>query len=421
LTCAHCVEDAIKIVFTIPGQTEEKHNAELVSACFDRDIALIKSVKYRYPTFLELGDSNSVSTNNDVISIGYPLGHSNIKTAEGTVSGRQNGMIQHHVPINPGNSGGPLLNTDRKVVGINSAKMVSNDVEGVGYTIPSNDITVMMKELMNPTFPDKVIYEPSLLVETQTTDDNIKRFFGCNNKYGVIVNKILDISPLYEIGMRESDFLLSINGCNIDSSGKITVKWAVDKLSLNDYLMTLGVDDEVEIEYYSSRDKNIVSRTIKFDPKKRLAIRKMYTPYQKLDYIALGGLIFMNLNMDHVNGLDKNVDIVDHLRIISYGFLENINKRRVLLSAVMEGSDMVTTHELTPGVFLENINGHNVNTLDDIKEYFNEGFTLKGTKFIYIKLSSGKQLVLNTSDMLKEDIELSKVYRYDISDLLQTS
>ena len=47
LTCAHVVEDAIKIIFTIPGEEKTKYKAEIVSICFDRDIAMLRSVEYK--------------------------------------------------------------------------------------------------------------------------------------------------------------------------------------------------------------------------------------------------------------------------------------------------------------------------------------------------------------------------------------
>lgn len=65
-------------------------------------------------------------------------------------------LIQTDAAINPGNSGGALLNMDGEVVGINSAKLASTEVEGMGYAIAISDVTDTLEDLMNETPRDKV-------------------------------------------------------------------------------------------------------------------------------------------------------------------------------------------------------------------------------------------------------------------------
>ena len=95
-----------------------------------------------------------------------------IKVTGGKISGRQNGLIQTYVPINKGNSGGPLL-FNNKVIGINSEKIVGNDIDGISYSIPSNNIKVILDELINPTFEDKIIYDSILGVIIQKTNEDL--------------------------------------------------------------------------------------------------------------------------------------------------------------------------------------------------------------------------------------------------------
>jgi S1-C subfamily serine protease len=421
LTCGHVVEDAIKILFTVPSKEKVKYKAGVVSVYFDKDIALLKSIDYKSETWLELGDSNDIKLSDSVTAVGYPLGSDNIKSAEGSVSGRQNNLIQHHVPINSGNSGGPLFNEHNKVMGINSAKIVSDDVEGISYTIPINDIIALMDELKNPTFNDKVIYAPKLLIRIQDTDDKLKNFFGYNGENGILISKLFDMSPLYNIGVRESDILLEINNYSIDGVGELNVPWAVNKISIFDLLSTFTVDQIVPIKFYSVRSNEILTDNIQFNKNQRFNIRNIYYPYQNYDYEVIGGMVFMDLNHSHIDKLNKGQDIsvFNKLEIINYDKLENINKRRLLLASVVDGSNIETTYELSSGVFVENVNRFNINNLDDFRKHFKKGYIKDGVMYVYIKFSDGKQIILNTKEVYDEDIELSKIFRYDISSLLK--
>ena len=391
LTCGHVVEDAIKIYFTVPSKEKVKYKAQVVGVYFDKDIALLRSTEYTSSTWLEMGNSNNVKLSDSVTAIGYPLGSDNIKSAEGSVSGRQNNLIQHHVPINKGNSGGPLLDENNKVIGINSAKMVSDDVEGISYTIPINDVIALMDELKQPTFSDKVIYEPKLLIKVQETDDKLKNFFGYSGENGVVISKIFDMSPLYNIGVRESDILLEINNYGIDGMGELNVPWTVNKISIFDLLSTFTVDQVVPIKFYSVRDKNIQTKNIQFNKHQRYNIRNVYYPYQQYDYEVIGGMVFMDLNRSHIDNLEKsrNISIFNRLEIIRHDKLQNINKKRLLLASVVDGSQIKTTYELSSGVFIENVNRYNVNSLDDFRKYFKRGYMKDGIMYVYIKFSNG--------------------------------
>lgn len=419
-TCAHVIDDAIKITFTVPGQEKIKYKAELVSVCFDKDIAVLRSVDYRSPVFMEFGDSDEVKMGDNVAALGYPVASQSIKSSGGKVSGRQSGMIQHHVPINEGNSGGPLVNDDMKVIGINSAKMVSTSVEGISYSIPINDVLAMKSELFNPTHSDKVIYEPSLLIKIQETDDNVRMFFGYKKSNGVVISTILEESPLYKVGVRQSDILISINGHVLDGSGYSKVKWSEDTIHLDDIQSTFSVDQTLPIQYYSVRSRKLRDVTITFDKTLRVNIRNIYYPYQKVDYEVLGGLVLVDLNHSHITNIMDASDIsfANKLNIINYGLIENCNKRRVLLSDIINGSKIQHTYELSPGLFVENVNGTNVECLDDIRRVFNNGFKKKGQLHIYMRFSNGKQIILNTKELLEEDIELAEIYKYNISSLL---
>ena len=121
-----------------------------------------------------IGDSDSLKVGEQVVAIGNALGYgqsvttgivsatnrtlnSNMNTANTSEdSADQPAYIQTDAAINPGNSGGALVNMKGEVIGINSAKLASTEVEGMGYAIPVSRVSDIIEKLMNETTRSKV-------------------------------------------------------------------------------------------------------------------------------------------------------------------------------------------------------------------------------------------------------------------------
>ena len=235
LTCAHVIEDSLKINFTVPGKTKTNYGLKLIGASFDEDIALLETTdEFKSENYLTISNNN-FNISDNVTAIGYPLGDENIKASTGTISGRQDNLIQTNVPINKGNSGGPLLDKNKNVIGINSAKIVSSDVEGISYSIPSELINRILSNLEDPSNDDKIVISPQLLFKYQYTDNNLRNLFNCNQENGIMISNILENSQFYtKGGLRKNDILISIDDKIIDNYGQIKVNNQLDKLYIND-------------------------------------------------------------------------------------------------------------------------------------------------------------------------------------------
>ena len=148
LTNVHVIADATKIYVSLFDGTQ--YEAEVVGTDLDSDLAVIK---FTPPSGIELktiafGDSSSLKVGQRVIAIGNPFGLERTMTT-GIVSGLgrpiQNSnnriirdMVQTDAAINPGNSGGPLLDTNGKMIGINTMiQSSSGSSAGVGFAVPS--------------------------------------------------------------------------------------------------------------------------------------------------------------------------------------------------------------------------------------------------------------------------------------------
>lgn len=123
----------------------------------ERDLAILRVEGKNLPT-ATLGDSSKIEVGQVAIAIGNPLGEelSGTVTA-GVISalnrqldidGKRMNLIQTDAAMNTGNSGGPLLNKKGEVIGINTFHIPSNKAMGIGFAIPSNEISDIVKELM---------------------------------------------------------------------------------------------------------------------------------------------------------------------------------------------------------------------------------------------------------------------------------
>ena len=167
VTNYHVIEGAMTLsVGFVDGAAAE---AEVVGSDADLDLAVIKvglsslSADTRAAIAVaEFGDSSALKVGNQVVAIGNALGYGQSVTT-GIVSAVERSVttgtddagepvtstyIQTDAAINPGNSGGALLNMDGELVGINSAKVSSEEVEGMGYAIPGDQVRSVISAMI---------------------------------------------------------------------------------------------------------------------------------------------------------------------------------------------------------------------------------------------------------------------------------
>jgi S1-C subfamily serine protease len=137
ITCAHVIDTAQTISFTVPTLSGDKYDATIIGLCPNLDLAILESTNYKSKYKIKMPKSENINIQDKIFVIGFPLGRNKIKVTQGIISGIQDGYIQIDSAINSGNSGGPLLkqiDDNIYVIGIISSKVINAD--GVGYAIP---------------------------------------------------------------------------------------------------------------------------------------------------------------------------------------------------------------------------------------------------------------------------------------------
>ena len=134
------------------------YDADIDLAVLKVDTSALSESTYSQSHVVEIGDSDALEVGEQVVAIGNALGYGqsvttgivsavNRSISEDTQSSSL-GYIQTDAAINPGNSGGALLDMEGKLVGINTAKIASTDVEGIGYAIPISQVLELTEALM---------------------------------------------------------------------------------------------------------------------------------------------------------------------------------------------------------------------------------------------------------------------------------
>lgn len=255
VTNNHVAEKAIEINCVLYNKEQVK--AEIVGLDKETDLALLrlKMPKDAPPLpFGEFADSDHLTEGQFVMALGSPFGFSR-SISLGIIMNAQrflgfeslykyNTWIQTDAVINPGNSGGPLVNTEGKIVGINTLGVTS---AGLGFSIPSNVVKDIVHRLERD---EKVIRAWTGLRLQALKDFNSNTFIEGDT--GVLIAGVEDNSPAQSAGLQAGDVLLAVG--DIEYLGKY-----VEQLpSLYWRLADLPADQEVGITY---RRRGQVQRT----------------------------------------------------------------------------------------------------------------------------------------------------------------
>lgn len=164
-----------------------------------------------------LGDSDSLNVGDMAIAIGNALGYGQSVTV-GYISAKDREvafddgsmtLLQTDAAINPGNSGGALLNAAGEVIGINSAKYASEEVEGMGYAIPISDAVPIINELMNREQLD-VSEQGYLGIRGDDISEEASSFY--NMPEGIYVGEVVEDSPAEKGGLVAGNIITAIDG-----------------------------------------------------------------------------------------------------------------------------------------------------------------------------------------------------------------
>ena len=272
----HVVEgaDTLSVAFTdgnaveasVKGFDEERDLAVVSVSLDDVEDDTMDAI-----SIANIGSSDDLKVGEQVVAIGNALGYGQSVTT-GIVSAKNRRMdsdnntvtdgsddssdgvnlIQTDAAINPGNSGGALLNMEGEVVGINSAKLASTEVEGMGYAIAISDVTDILQNLMNETSRDKLDdSEHGVLgIKGSSVSSEAVQMYGI--PAGVFVKEVTEGGAADKAGLKANSVITEFNGKTVSSIEQLI-----------EYLSYYEPDEEVELTVQVPHGTSYKEETVK--------------------------------------------------------------------------------------------------------------------------------------------------------------
>lgn len=253
VTNQHVIEGASEISVIL--NTGEEFSAQLVGQDTKTDLAVLKiDPGETQITAAVLGDSSTVQVGETAVAIGNPMGQefsgsvtAGIISAVNrtmTIENRTYNLLQTDAAINSGNSGGALINQYGEVIGINSVKLSTTGVEGMGFAIAISEAKPIIDDLMSSGY---VTGRPLVGINIRNTD------------YGLFISSVVEGSGAAEAGLKPYDMILEVDGQKVSTTEEVnTIR---DKKKAGDYLTFKILRDgetlEVQVRLMEdSEDKN---------------------------------------------------------------------------------------------------------------------------------------------------------------------
>lgn len=420
ITNAHVVDQYRAVYIQIPHFGKRRFDVEVVGVSPDRDLALLRVIPEDLAVIvdglqqlpvLEFGDSDTVRRADQIMALGFPLGQQSLKSTVGVVSGLQHiggrSLIQIDAPINPGNSGGPSLNRSGAVVGVNSSGIFAKGTQNVGYIIPSNEVKLFLRQLDDT--PDtggvKFLRKPFLGVLYNTATDTLARYLGNPVQGGLYVVEVYKGSPLDKAGVQSGDMIYEIDGHEIDYFGEIQTRWCEDRLSVVDYVARLMPGDAIHMVIYRQGIRKELVAEFGFSDV--TPVRTRYPGYETVDYEVIGGMVVMELTLNHLP-----IFIKENAQLSRFVQLDNQLDSSLILTHVIPDSSASRSRVLTPAMILKEVNGQKVTTLKEFRDSIEKGLP---TGFLTIKTAGKSFVALSLNKIFAEEPKLSAHYFYTIS------
>lgn len=232
------VSEATKVTVTLFND-EAEYEAKIVGMDDQTDLAVIKIDKTGLSK-AEFADSDNIKVGEFAMAVGNPLGMQSSITC-GVISavnrevtdsdGKKFTLIQTDAAINSGNSGGALVNSEGKVVGINTLKLSGTGIEGMGFAIPINSTTDITSQLIQYS----KVKRPYIGISGMDLDEQTAKKY--NLVAGVYVKSVEDFSAAEKAGIKAGDVIIETEGKKISKMDE-----------LNEIKNSHNIGDELKIK-----------------------------------------------------------------------------------------------------------------------------------------------------------------------------
>lgn len=269
ITNNHVIDGAEQVKVSL--QDERNFDGEVIGTDPETDVAVVRITGEHLPV-AELGDSDTLRVGQITIAIGNPFALDGGPTATaGVLSGVNRrvqadtgimDLIQTDAAINPGNSGGPLVDSQGKVIGINT--MVIPFARGIGFAIPVNIVKTIAEELIR----EGRIVRPWMGLSTLQITNALAQYYELPVQEGLLVVEVAADSPAETVGIDRGDLIVKVDNNPIKESQA----FAKD-------VRSKSVGDSIKVEIIRDGRRGTIDITLAETPAPRIPSRKRLAPF----------------------------------------------------------------------------------------------------------------------------------------------
>ena len=265
ITNNHVVSGGNKFNIILPNGNNTE--ATLLGGDVYSDIAVLSINKDYVTGVAEIGKSSDAKVGDTVFTIGAPISDEYSGTVtKGIISGKDRmvsvtlegvgdymmNVLQTDAAINPGNSGGPLANIKGQVIGINSLKLVQQEIEGIGFSIPIDEAMVFVERLEKKEKIVRPMLGVSLINMTESYELYLSGIMlNPNSPEGVVVGSVSTDSPASKAGLQKGDIITKMKKTEINSRAKLRYE-----------LYKHNVGDSIKVTYYRDGKEKTTTLTL---------------------------------------------------------------------------------------------------------------------------------------------------------------
>ena len=221
LTNAHVVGDVGAV--TVALADGRRLQGQVLGRDPTVDVAVVRVTATNLPA-APIGDSDRLVPGQSAIAIGNPLGFERtvttgvVSAVNRTIPGAPlEGLIQTDAAISPGNSGGPLLDSQGRVIGINTAVIREENAQGLGFAVPINLAT----DIANQLLTTGRIRRAFLGVDVRDVTPELAQYFGLPVRQGAIIVAVVQGTPAAQAGLRAQDIIVRVGDATVASGGDL--------------------------------------------------------------------------------------------------------------------------------------------------------------------------------------------------------
>jgi S1-C subfamily serine protease len=424
ITNAHVVDQSKAVFIQIPSQGKRQFEADVIGVSMDRDLALLKLKPQDFEIVrqalgsipvLSCADSDAIHGSEEIMTLGYPLGQQSLKGTTGIVSGREriNGqyMIQISAPINPGNSGGPAINRCGQVVGVNTLSMFS--AQNVNYIIPSNEVTLFVKQLKlmisdrkEPTTDQElkalVVRKSPLGLIYAPSSDDLAHLLKNPLPGGLYITDVCSNSLVGRAGLKAGDMIYEFNGYKVDIFGEMHAPWTDEKIGIIDLMSLMTYGDTINMKIYRNGTPHTL--TFIYETTPLPPIRKMFPGYEEIDYEIVGGMVIMPLSLNLLQIMAPAVP-----DLTWYFDVRHQLEPAIVITHLLPDSVATRSRVINIGAVITELNGRKVSTLEDVRDALKESIS---TNLITFKTREGLFVAFPFDQVIREEEKLARNFCY---------